>query len=505
MDSTFTIGQSVSLAVKCPSEQKAPEAGHAVHKPGDIVPAYMELYKHRSFDAVSLHGSIVGEFLLDAVRALKTTLLTSDNPGETRVWTNPADREDIYQTMIYLHLDQTNVLSHALPLINTASGRDAVIVPITFVLPELVTGSKNTNGRMPPSCEAGRSYVDPWGRLYMQPLIEYFLQVTLRYRLLGETAIRTISAKRKIKITTSPHSEPPTYSQSLLEEKAVKASVDVRKSWFAKPFARLNLAMAEPLPVVGHATSGSCGTVGVLRMDWTTSSEAYDDFELGKRPIRIEYYLRARTRYGTRAIQEDETDSNSTGSNEARPHTRTETKPLGVLEVRSSDRKDVRITASEAGHRSHSGTIPIPIQIEDDTIPTFSHLLASRDYAILVKVSIQGLQHAALSIEVPLQVCENHYAKNCDGTTGDSSVFHEILASEVRIFQHNASQRQADVSRSYRVTKITSIVSSCEVEVYGDGSISSPNPTSPALAGSLGRCSALANQSSECQRSYTSS
>lgn len=487
MDSTFTIGQSVSLAVKCPSEQKAPEAGHAVHKPGDIVPAYMELYKHRSFDAVSLHGSIVGKYFLDAVRTLRTTLLTDDDPGETRVWTNPAGREDIYQTMIYTHLDQTNVLSHALPLINAASGRDAVIVPITSVLPELVAGSKNANSRMPPSCEAGQSYVDPWGRLYMQPLIEYFLQVTLRYRLPGQTAIRTISAKRKINITTSSHDDPPTYSQCPREATPVEASADVRKSWFAKPFARLDLAMAEPMPVVGHATSGSCGTVGVLRMGWTTSSEAYDEFELGKRPVRIEYYLRARTRYGTRAIQEDETGGKSTGSNETRPHTRTETKPLGVLEVRSSDRKDVRITASEAGQRSHSGTIPIPIQIEEDTIPTFSHLLASRDYAILVKVSIQGLQHAALSIEVPLQVVENNPVRSCDGTTGDSSVFREMLTSEVCVFKYNASQRQADVSRSSRVTKITSIVSSCEIEVYGDGSISSQRFTSSALAGSLGR------------------
>ncbi|KAM0721591.1 hypothetical protein Q7P37_002516 [Cladosporium fusiforme] len=408
MDSALTIGQSVSLSVNCSLDERTSTVEQATYRPGDLIPAYMELFKHRTFESVSLHGSLV---------------------GETRVWTSPADREDVFQTMIYTHLNQTNGLSHTLPLLNNASGRDAVIVPITFVLPELVIGSKDTNGRMPPSCEAGSAYVDPWGRVYMQPLIEYYLQVTLRYRLPEETAVRIISAKRRINITTSPHSEPPSYSQSLPEEGPVAVSADVKRSWFSKPFARLDLAMGEPLPVVGHAPGGSCNTMGQLRMTWTTYSNAYDEFELGQRPLKIVYQLRTRTRYGTRAIQEDaQVDERS--SDETRPHTRIGIKPLGVLEVRPSDRDDVEVDVS-GKQRSHSGVIPIPIHIEQGTLPTFSHLLASRDYTLLVKVKIQGLHHDALSLEVPLQVCESIGVRAGDDVRAKSAEFSDMLLSEV--------------------------------------------------------------------------
>lgn len=332
--------------------------------------------------------------------------------------------------MIYTHLNQTNGLTHTLPQINNASGRDAVIVPITFVLPELVTGSKDTNGRMPPSCEAGSAYVDPWGRMYMQPLIEYYLQVILRYRLPNETAVRTITAKRKIKITASPHSEPPTYSQSLPEDELVTVSADVRRSWVSKPFARLDLAMAEPLPAVGHAAGGNCNTWGQLRMTWTTSSEAYDEFELGHRSAKIEYSLRTRTRYGTRIIQE-EPHGEESDDKEIRPHTRIGTRPLGVLEVRPSDRKDVFIKASNDRQRSHSGIVLIPIVVDENTVPTFSHLLASREYAVLINVKIQGMQHAALSLEVPLQVCENNAVGGGNDMRQKSSVFEDMVLSEV--------------------------------------------------------------------------
>lgn len=332
--------------------------------------------------------------------------------------------------MIYTHLNQTNGLSHTLPLVNDASGSDVMIVPVAFCLPELIEGRNDMNGRMPPSCEAGSAYVDPWGRMYMQPLIEYYLQVTLRYHLLNETATRTISARRKIKITTSPHNEPPAYSQNLPQEEPMAASADVRRSWISKPFARLNLEMVEPLPAVKQAAGSSCNTTGQLRMTWNTSSDAYDEFELGQRPVRIEYQLRARTCYGTRAMREKSNLGNS-GSDEARPHIRIGSKPLGVLEIRPSDREDVSIDVGKEYRRSHSGKIPIPIHIEEGTVPTFSHLLASRDYAVRLEVKIQGMQHAALFFEVPLQVCESIGFKKDEDARRNASIFSDLLSSEV--------------------------------------------------------------------------
>ena len=332
--------------------------------------------------------------------------------------------------MIHTHLNLSAGYSHALPAIHSTKLGDTVIAPLTFVLPELTTESKSTgsNDRLPPSCEIGSLYIDPWGRSYMQPLIEYSLQITLRFRLPGETAIRAILAKHKIKVTTSPHCDPPTYSQSVSTVTAATASADVRRSRFAKPFARLSVAVAEPAPVVGNGVGGSCQTAGRLQLAWETSSEAYDEFESGQRAVRIGYYLQARTRYGTRAVQ----PGSKASSDEARPNKRSEMTQLGTFEIRSMDRNDVRLESSTTeGWRCHTGAIPIPLQIAHDTIPTFSHFLASRDYLLVVEVQVRGLQHKTLSVKVPVQVCGSVAETRCGYSEAKSSVYGDMLLSEV--------------------------------------------------------------------------
>lgn len=293
-------------------------------------------------------------------------MLTAFNAGETRVWTHPPEREDIYQTMIHTHLNLSAGYSHALPSIQRTTPGNAVLAPLTFVLPEFATDGRNTNSnsRLPPSCETGALYVDPWGRTYMQPLIEYSLHVTLRFRLPGETAMRSTSAKHKIKVTVAPHCDPPTYTENLPLIQTATASAEVRRSRFAKPFARLSVAMAEPAAVVGNGVGGKCRTTGRLRVVWETGSEAYDEFEGGLRTVRIEYWLQARTRFGTRVVWAGSDD-------EARPNKRSEMMRLGTFEVRSMDRDDVRLESCTDGWRCHAGTVTIPVQVADDTTPTF--------------------------------------------------------------------------------------------------------------------------------------
>lgn len=331
-----------------------------------------------------------------------------------------------------------------MPSIETTTPGITVLVPLTFVLPEFATDGRhnstnpNDGSRLPPSCETGALYIDPWGRTYMQPLIEYSLQVTLRFRLPGETAIRSISAAHKIKVTTAPHCNPPTYSESLSTPvKAVTASADVRRSRLAKPFAKLSVAMDEPAPVVGNGVGGKCRTTGRLRVVWETASEAYDEFERGLRAARIEYWLQTRTRFGTRVVWAGSDD-------EARPNKRSEMMQLGTFEVRAMDREDVRLESGADGWRCHAGTISIPVQVADDTVPTFEHCLASRDYLLVVKVQVQGLQHKALSIKVPVQVCESVAEEKCDDSKTKSSVYGDMLLSEVSYIKHRNCYRWPD-------------------------------------------------------------
>ena len=332
--------------------------------------------------------------------------------------------------MIHTHLNLTAGYSHALPSIDSTKAGQTVIAPLTFVLPELSSENKssNFNKRLPPSCELGSLYIDPWGRTYMQPLIEYSLQITLRFRLPGDTAVQAISATHKIRVTAAPRCDPPAYSESILTTRAAVASADVRRSRFAKPFAKLSIVMAEPAPIVGSGVGGKCQSVGHLRLKWETSSEAYDEFECGQRAVKIEYHLQARTQYDTRVIRPE----SKVISDEARPNQRSEITHLGTFEVRSVDRDNVKLGGTADGWRCHTGTIQTPIHIAKDTVPTFSHCLASRDYFLLVKVQIQGLQHKALTIRVPVQVCEVAAETKFDDYEAKSSIYGDMLHSEVR-------------------------------------------------------------------------
>jgi len=332
--------------------------------------------------------------------------------------------------MIHTHLNQSAGFSQSLPSISTSREGTTLSIPTTFVLPEFAArcGGKLSSGRIPPSFENGSLYLDPWGRSYKQPLIEYYLRATLEYRVANETTIRTISAKRKIKITTAPHSDPPQYSEKESELEHITASADICRSRFSKPFARLSLAMTEPLPVVASGVSGCCQTVGQLHLTWETLSEAYDEFELGRRCVEIEYELQTRTRYRTRVLPGGQ---NSKAGDEARPRERLETTPLGIIEVRATDRHDVRIIASQQQWRGHTGTIPIAVQIAEGTVPSFAHVLASRDYALVVKAKIKGLQHKALSVKVPLQVCETFAVVDNDHSRVGSEMYAKMALSEV--------------------------------------------------------------------------
>ena len=279
------------------------------------------------------------------------------------------------------------------------------------------------SNRLPPSCESGSLYLDPWGRSYAQPLIEYYLQATLQYRVDNETAVRTISAKRRIRITTAPHSDPPEYSKEVAEKEPVTASADIRRSRFSKSFARLSVAMGEPSTVVARNTSGCCQTTGQLHVGWETSSDADDEFEIGRRRVEVEYQLQARTRYGTRVVRDGK---NSIGDEAL------ETTALGTFEVCATDRNDVRVVASKKHRRGHSGIIPIPVQVAEGAVPTFSHVLASRDYTLLVKVKVQGLRHKGLSLKVPLQVCESSAANSDDERVrAKSEVYAKMAVSDV--------------------------------------------------------------------------
>jgi hypothetical protein len=57
--------------------------------------------------------------------------------------------------------------------------------------------------------------------------------------------------------------------------------------------------------------------------------------------------------------------------------------------------------------------------------------LASRDYTLLVKVKVQGLQHKGLSLKVPLQVCESSAANDDERVRAKSEVYAKMAVSDV--------------------------------------------------------------------------
>lgn len=66
MASNLSTGPSVSLKIRA-LDCRNSEADHTtaqrtdiLYRPGDIIPAVIEVHKHRSFEALSFHGSLIG-------------------------------------------------------------------------------------------------------------------------------------------------------------------------------------------------------------------------------------------------------------------------------------------------------------------------------------------------------------------------------------------------------------------------------------------------------------
>jgi hypothetical protein len=63
MNSSLTVSPSATLALTCSSEHETKAAEPMLYRPGDLIPAFVELHKHQTFEALSLHGSLIGKSL----------------------------------------------------------------------------------------------------------------------------------------------------------------------------------------------------------------------------------------------------------------------------------------------------------------------------------------------------------------------------------------------------------------------------------------------------------
>jgi hypothetical protein len=61
MSSTLTTIPSLSLSLGCSTSHNTKLTKPVQYRPGDLIPAFIEVHKHRSFKALSLHGSLIGK------------------------------------------------------------------------------------------------------------------------------------------------------------------------------------------------------------------------------------------------------------------------------------------------------------------------------------------------------------------------------------------------------------------------------------------------------------
>ena len=60
MPSTLTTTPSLSLALGYTTTHHSTPTTPTQYRPGDLIPAFIEVHKHRPLEALSLHGSLIG-------------------------------------------------------------------------------------------------------------------------------------------------------------------------------------------------------------------------------------------------------------------------------------------------------------------------------------------------------------------------------------------------------------------------------------------------------------
>lgn len=253
--------------------------------------------------------------------------------------------------------------------------------------------------RLPPSVAQGEARFDKTGKLYMQPLIEFSVSVSVSYRgVSGAEAVKSIELHCPITMASSMDFEPPLYQVLACEQKSNTCHTWLRKNRLAPKFAEVGLSMHGTEPMRSSPGCSIQHTKRYLQVRWAPKHTSTPQTETTV-TLHVESILVSKTCYG--ALLSDDLPNAQQLRYEA-VKLRSKIIKLGTRKCQFIVPQSANTTVPPAN--PYCTLLLLPIQSSIVVPPSFATPHATRDYTLRVIVSFKGFRQGALALEAGLQV-----------------------------------------------------------------------------------------------------
>jgi hypothetical protein len=314
-------------------------------------------------------------------------------------------------------------------------------LPFQFLVPyALISARSDVHSdflKLCPSTKQGMTFCGPATRkIFQQPMIIYMICIKrIRTDKVVENFMRS-TYQREITIIPYAPAAPPLMIEAFPREYNAAVTKSLKQHSWGRALGTLTLSAAEPSPINILAFTSRPSTSVVLSL---VVRPTYPwDFEMRSCEWKfvVSHYLRIRTFYSNQKLDGIPTLVTAKTNPSLRFHQQRTSSE--VREYRSlSWKKDETC--------NWSTNIRVPIRATKTLLPTFLNQLSARQYAVVLRLSIQGISHGVIELVLPVQVIyypalgtrleiEEGRNEDQDGiASSTSSLLQEFMTSDVDV------------------------------------------------------------------------
>ena len=292
--------------------------------------------------------------------------------------------------------------SHRVTRENTSRIPFEFIVPESLISPQSDVGSEYLS--LLPTVKEGSLYVEPKsGPNFMQPLVSY----TLTASLLPIRCWKILQVSREISILPVVSVSPPLQIENFPLEYQMTCSQTARGKWWTGPIGRLTVSAAEPPPLNVSTRSPRATTTVSVKLLFTPTKAATSIAPPYEWLMTVKSYLQILTFTTTKPFNQAPTQDRA-----KKTSVRNQTCKKTLPEVRQCAPGSWRLhRISEPGAiipdvplNPWTSTLSVPVNSPRSLLPTFLCPLAARRYILVLQISIAGLRHGRLWLQIPIQI-----------------------------------------------------------------------------------------------------
>ncbi|CZR69697.1 uncharacterized protein PAC_19597 [Phialocephala subalpina] len=293
-------------------------------------------------------------------------------------------------------------------------------LPFSFTIPRELISARSDVGpeflHLCPSANLGLPFKHPLAsQLYNQPSIRYLIRVKEVRTEMPAASPPKCDREREIHIMPNTPPPPPVVLEHFPKDYRTYTSSPIRTRHWRQPFGVLELSTTEPSPLNICTTTPRASTLTSLNIVFRPRVNAGPGVCPCNWKFTIRSYVRIRTFCSTQKFKKSPTASSAKVNRFL-----TMSDSRAFVETRqycvSCWKRDPQLIKPsleawlEVGGVVDERLCPwsrslvVPMSASKALLPTFLNPLSARQYALVLKVSVEGFSHRGLELVLPLQV-----------------------------------------------------------------------------------------------------